>query len=566
MRKRQKIVIYQALVRLFGNTNLTCRPNGTLEENGCGKMSAFSERALRSIKSLGCNYIWYTGLLQQASQTDWSQYGIPRQNRYIVKGRAGSPYAIADYYSVGADYADDPACRMEEFDALVNRTHKIGLSVIIDFVPNHVARGYHSVSAPEGVRDLGADDDVNRAFDPNNNFYYIPGQGFAPQIDLGTGDEQYRELPAKATGNDCFHPYPTVNDWYETVKLNYGVDYVGGGQCHFDPIPSTWWKMLDILLFWAGRGVDGFRCDMAHMVPVDFWHWAIAAVKRKFPAVIFIAEIYDPAIYRSYIRYGGFDYLYDKVGLYDTLRAIVECKTPASDITRQWQAVEDIHEHMLNFLENHDEQRIASDFFAGDPEKAKPALVVSALMRTNPFMLYFGQELGERGMDAEGFSGCDGRTSIFDYWGLSCMKVWQGNDCRWRRFSLPVAMQRLRGYYAKVLELATTSEAIVRGKFYDLTYANYNNPEFDTNRQFAFFRKSSHELLLIVANFDREEKHVSIRIPPEAWEYVKVENGRNRHVTDLLTGRWSFEYLDTTQPFKTTVPGYGAVVLRLSAK
>lgn len=563
--KKEKIIIYQVLMRLFGNDNPTRRINGTLAENGCGKMSDFSEFALRSIAQMGCNYIWYTGLIQQATATDYTAYGIPRQNPYVIKGVAGSPYAISDYYSVSCDLADDPSRRMEEFDALVERTHKIGLRMIIDFVPNHVARIYHSVTAPVGVRDLGADDDNTKAFDAQNNFYYIPNQGFAPQIDLGSGDAQYVEYPAKVTGNDCFHAYPTKNDWYETVKLNYGIDYCNGGSYHFDPIPSTWQKMLDILLYWAAKGVDGFRCDMAHMVPVDFWHWAIAKVKEQFPHVIFIAEIYEPAIYRSYIIYGGFDYLYDKVGLYDTLRAVVECKASASDITRCWQAVEGIQENMLNFLENHDEQRLASDFFAGDPIKGRPALVVSALMHSNPFMCYFGQELGERGMDAEGFSGQDGRTTIFDYWSLDTIRAWQGKQKKWRRHNLPRAMRDLREYYAKVFEIATTSNAVVKGSFYDLTYANYNNPHYDIHRQFAFLRRFGSEVLLVVANFDGDEKDIELCVPSEAWEFVNVKS-RRRHFENLITNEWEFINHNIDDPVKIHLKGYDAVVLRLQGK
>ncbi len=563
MATTQKLIIYQALVRLFGNTNLTCIPNGTLTQNGCGKMSDFTEKALRSIQTLGCNCIWYTGLIQQASKTVWEHIGVPRQNPYVVKGEAGSPYAISDYYTVSPDYADNPHDRMDEFRALVARTHKVGLQVIIDFVPNHVARGYQSTTAPAGVRDLGADDNPNHAFDPQNNFYYMPGQGFAPQIDLGSGEGQYREYPARATGNDCFHAYPTVNDWYETVKLNYGVDYTAGGIKHFDPIPSTWLKMRDILLYWCEQGVDGFRCDMAHMVPVEFWHWAIESVKQVYPKKIFIAEIYDPNLYRSYIFDGGFDYLYDKVGLYDTLRGVVEGRVPADAITRAWQSVDDINGHMLNFLENHDEQRIASDFFAGDPYKALPALVVAALMRPNPFMIYFGQELGERGMDAEGFSGRDGRTSIFDYWGLESINRWRNKDNSWRRFSLPIRMRTLREYYRLILNLAQKNLAFSRGVFYDLMYANYDNPHFDVTRQYAFLRAHQRCVVLVVVNFDGNDRNVEVKIPEEACQFVKITS-RRRHIADLISGRWDFAYVDLQRPIRLLVPAYGAVAMQLS--
>lgn len=560
--KKEKLIIYQVLMRLFGNANTTCKKNGTIEENGCGKMSDFNNSALNTIKQLGCNAIWYTGLLQQASQTDYSKYGIPKQNPHVLKGVAGSPYAISDYYSVSCDLANDPANRMQEFDDLVKRTHKAGLKMFIDFVPNHVARNYKSVTAPQGTKDFGADDDTNKAFDPQNNFYYVPGHAFQPSIDLGQGDDRYDEYPAKATGNDCFNAYPSINDWFETVKLNYGVDYCGGGRYNFDPIPDTWNKMLNILLYWCKKGVDGFRCDMVFMVPVDFWHWAIAQVKKKYPRTVFIAEIYDPALYRSYIHYGGFDYLYDKVGLYDTLRAIVECRESASAITRRWQEIDDIHDNMVNFLENHDEQRIASDFFAGDARKALPALVVSALMRSNPFMCYFAQELGERGMDVEGFSGRDGRTTIFDYWGLKSLQKLQGKDNNWRRHGLNAYERDLREYYSKIFAIAREEDCVVKGSFYDLQYANFNNPGYDVHRQYAFLKHFGRDVMLVIVNFDGEDKEVSLNVPQEAWDFVGVTS-RRRHIENLLTGQWDFIEHDTTKPMTYTVPGYGAIILKI---
>lgn len=563
---KNKIIIYQALVRLFGNANATNAHNGTIEQNGCGKMSDFSEVALRSIQQLGCNYIWYTGLLQQATQTDYSAYGIPRQNPQVLKGVAGSPYAITDYYSVSCDLADDPARRMEEFDQLVERTHKVGLKMIIDFVPNHVARQYKSVTKPEGVSDLGEYDIVEHQFNPQNNFYYCGEPLHLDNLGVQPSDVNYTEVPARATGNDVFNARPGRNDWYETVKLNYGIDYMGGGRYCFDPIPSTWLKMRDILIYWAKKGVDGFRCDMAFMVPVDFWHWVIPQVKEVNKNLLFIAEIYEPAIYHSYIEYGGFDYLYDKVGLYDTLRAVVECRESASAITRVWQGLQNVQSHMLNFLENHDEQRLASDFFAGDPIKGRPALVVSALMNSCPFMIYFGQELGERGMDEEGYSGRDGRTTIFDYWSVSSILQWRGKSGQWRRHKLPKAMRELREYYTTVFEAANSSEALQKGDFYDLTYCNYNNPGYDIHRTFSFLRHSRHDVVLVVANFQGEEKEIKVNVPREAWDFVGIEPGKRRHVQNLLTGEWDFGYFSTDEPVTVKVPAYDAVVLQIKGK
>ena len=565
---KKKIIIYQALVRLFGNGNPNRQKYGTIDENGCGKMSDFSEVALRSIRQLGCNYIWYTGLLQQASATDYSRYGIPRQNPQVLKGIAGSPYAISDYYSVSCDLANDPNLRMEEFDALVERTHKVGLKMIIDFVPNHVARQYKSVTKPKNVSDLGEYDIVEHRFNPQNNFYYcgeplhLDRVGVPPSEEMGP----YVENPACATGNDVFTAWPGKYDWYETVKLNFGIDYMGGGRDYFNPLPSTWLKLRDILLYWVEKGVDGFRCDMAFMVPVDFWHWVIPQVKAVNPDVIFIAEIYEPALYSSYINYGGFDYLYDKVGLYDTLRGIVECRVSASAITQVWQDLNSVQSHMLNFLENHDEQRIASDFFAGDPIKGRPALIVSVLMNTCPFLNYFGQELGERGMDEEGYSGLDGRTTIFDYWTVESIYQWRGKKALWRRHQLPKSVRDLRDYYTRVFEIANTCDALREGDFYDLTYCNYNNPNYNIHRTFSFIRHSRHDVALVVVNFQGEDQDIDVNVPSEAWEYVGIKPGRRRHIENLLTGEWDFGLFSTTDPVRVKVPAYDAVVLRIKGK
>ena len=414
-----KVIIYQIFTRLYSNRCQTRKPFGTIEENGCGKLNDFTPTVLKSIRELGATHVWFTGVIRHATMTDYSRYGIPRQHPAVVKGRAGSPYAITDYYDIDPDLAVDVERRMEEFERLVARTHRAGLKVIIDFVPNHVARQYESIAKPKGVKDLGEGDNPELGFDPQNNFYYCPGQSFAPYFDLYHGEQEpYAEHPAKATGNDCFNNAPGMNDWYETVKLNYGVDYYAGRVGHFTPVPSTWLKMLHILLFWAAKGVDAFRCDMAEMVPAEFWAWATQQVKQQYPDLQFIGEVYNPAEYRRYLA-SGFDLLYDKVGMYDALFGVLRHERDTNAISWAWQQTDDIRDHMLYFLENHDELRLASDFFVGQAEKALPALVVSVLLQQNPFMLYAGQEWGERGMDAEGFSGCDGRTTIFDYWSLS---------------------------------------------------------------------------------------------------------------------------------------------------
>lgn len=535
-----KIIIYQIFTRLYGNRCQTRKINGTIEENGCGKLNDFSPKVLKQIREMGVSHVWYTGVIRHATMTDYTKYGIPRQHSSVVKGRAGSPYAITDYYDIDPDLAVNVEKRMEEFEKLVSRTHRAGLKVIIDFVPNHVARQYHSICKPEGIRDLGEDDNPERGFDPqHNNFYYCTGQCFTPYFDLYHGeDEPYTEIPAKATGNDCFHNAPGCNDWYETVKLNYGIDYYAGGIGYFDPIPNTWTKMLDILLFWAAKGIDAFRCDMAEMVPAEFWAWATSKVREQYPDIRFIGEVYNPAEYRRYIA-SGFDYLYDKVGMYDTMRDVICHRRSTDAITWAWQQNDDIRDHLLYFLENHDEQRIASDFFAASGEKAVPALVVNALMQKNPFMLYFGQEWGERGMDQEGFSGCDGRTTIFDYWSLTPK-------------STP-----LTALYHKVLNIARTEKAIADGQMFDVTYANSQY-----YRQYAFIRKSDKDILLVVANFDDIPLTMQLAIPDHAFNYLEIQE-RVYKAEDLLTNEQSSVVLIKGTPVELTIPARGAVVYKL---
>ena len=518
----EKVLIYQVFTRLYGNRNKTRKINGTIADNGSGKMADFTPEILESIASMGFSHIWYTGILRHATQTDYSAYGIPRQHPAVVKGKAGSPYAITDYYDVDPDLAVDVHQRMQEFEQLVERTHQAGLKVIIDFVPNHVARQYHSVCKPKKVKDLGETDDTMMGFDPQNNFYYCPGQRFDPYFDLYHGElEPYLEEPAKATGNDHFDNAPGQNDWYETVKLNYGVDYYAGGIGYFDPMPDTWKKMTDILLFWAKKGIDGFRCDMAEMVPAEFWFYAIQQVKKKYKNIVFIGEVYNPSEYRRYLA-SGFDWLYDKVGMYDTLRAVICHHAPTSSICRAWQSTDDIRNHMLYFLENHDEQRLASDFFAADGRKGIPGMITLVLMQQNPFMIYAGEEYGERGMDHEGFSGNDGRTTIFDYWSVDTL-------CRAALKKLTDDEQQLFRVHQTTLLLSRSEKAITDGVFFDLMYVN-NHLE----RQYAFLRYATGELLLVVTNFEDRDVVVDINIPAHAFEYLGLKE-KKVVATDLLT-------------------------------
>lgn len=534
--KTNAIVIYQLLPRLFGNTGTANVPYGTLEQNGCGKFNDINDKALKALKALHVDYVWYTGIIAHASLTDYSRYGIAKDDADVVKGRAGSPYAIRDYYDVDPDLATDVNRRMAEFEALIQRTHANGLKVLIDFVPNHVARGYRSTAKPAHVEDFGANDDKTVAFSVKNDFYYLPGQDFKVPVLQGAdkewtalGDGRYPESPAKATGNNVFSAQPSAGDWYETVKLNYGVEYANGREIqHFDPIPPVWVKMKDILVYWAKKGVDGFRCDVAEMVPVAFWSWVIPQVKAVNPDLIFIGEAYNPKAYQQYVTEGKFDYLYDKVGLYDALKRLIrdEENGNVADISRVWkEETAGFDDKMLRFLENHDEERIASKGFAGDARLAYPAMVVSTTLGKGPVMLYFGQEVGEPGAGKEGYGGDDNRTTIFDYWGVPNHQRWL-NHGKFDGATLTKEEAGIRDFYSRLLTIRSSADAVAQGDIIEI-------PLPGKQRVYAYIRYSAKQRLLVIANFDRQQAFQQDIELPAALLNVKSAD----EVTELLSGQ-----------------------------
>lgn len=541
--KTDKIAVYQIFTRLFGNTKTTNKFNGTIEENGCGKFNDITDKALVELKKFGVSHVWYTGVIEHATMTDYSKFKIKQDNPLVVKGIAGSPYAIKDYYDVNPDLAVDVKNRMKEFEALVDRTHKNGLKVIIDCVPNHVARQYNSDAKPKGVKDFGEDDDKSGVFKNSNNFYYIPHQDFHVPDGVNPPIKpsgNYSENPAKATGNDVFSAKPSINDWFETIKLNYGVDYLNNRTKHFEPIPDTWLKMRDILTFWAKKGVDGFRCDMAEMVPVEFWGWVIPEIKKVNPSVIFIAEIYNPNEYKNYLFNGKFDYLYDKVGLYDALRRLMEGHGNANDITTVWQRESgDFGNRMLRFLENHDEQRIASKYFAKNPFYAIPAMTLSATLHGGPIMVYFGQEVGVNPTQAEGFQGEDGRTTIFDYWGVPEFQAWV-NDGKFDGAKLSAEQKKLRKFYTDLLNFSQKSDAVKNGAFYDLQYVNKDGQSMGYNdyKIFSYLRYTKNQKLLFICNFDLEKSYsTTVRIPQHAFELMGLNPNGNYKFTEIFMNK-----------------------------
>ena len=471
-----RTILYSTLVRLWGNETPHDKlvPSGSLAQNGTGTLEAFDDAALEYLVSLGVTHLWPIGIIRHATQTPLHSWAdCPDQNPDIVKGQAGSPYAITDYYDIHPTIVRNPKKRRETFRSFVERCHRHGVKVVIDFVPNHVSRQYDGTHTPEGVASLGANDDTSKAFDSGNNFYYLPGE----ELQLPNGSSNYREYPASVTGNDCWSAAPSANDWYETVKLNYGVEYRPDGSrvAHFDPPPATWLQMRDILCYWAAEGVDGFRCDMVEMVPVAFWHWVIPQVKKLFD-VTFIAEIYRIDNYLLYLAEGGFDLLYDKSGLYDTLYQVITKERSVSAIEECLLANKEKYapSQLLYFLENHDEVRLASPYFAQTAQRGITAMTLLALATSSPLLLYGGQEYGEQGVECEGYSGYDGRTTIFDYWSIPSLVA--------RDFSNPIFQS-----YLRLMKWAQHS-VVLRGAFHSIQEQARAWGGFNAERTYGYLR------------------------------------------------------------------------------
>ena len=541
----EKSIIYQIFPRYWGDRAGKQKKGGTLDENGCGKFSNIDRESLDYFKSLGVTHLWLTGIVRHA--TGESTGGCTASSPDWVKGRAGSPYAITDYYDVNPYLADVPEKRIEEFKDLLKRVHNAGLKVIIDFVPNHVARDYTSFTAlhpaPTGMPSLGSDDDKSVHWREENDFFYYPGT----ELKLPIKSQTYKELPALASGN-AYTAEPAVNDWYDTVKINYCDTHTG-----------TWDKMLDIVRFWAGMGVDGFRCDMVELVPADFFTWLIREIHKQYPEIVFIAEVYQKELYSKYIREVGFDLLYDKSGMYDTIRAIVQKNTDDSGvpveawqstrkITWNWQSLGDLQPYMLNFLENHDEQRFASDFFGKDAGNVFAALYASLYFNRASFMIYSGQEVGERGMYQEGFSGKDGRSTIFDwYTSDKVRKLWRyiHGDMK----ALDRKDVALLERYRSALTQATGNRAVISGSTYDLCYCNLSSDGFCVDRHFAFLRDCGDDTVLVACNFSNVDAEMELSIPEHAFQWLELNET---------------ETLNHNKPIRLKVPAMDATVVKLS--
>ncbi|SFD60852.1 neopullulanase [Pseudoalteromonas denitrificans DSM 6059] len=588
IKEDEKPVIYQVFTRLFGNQNTMNKPWGTKSENGVGKFSDFNDKALSEIKALGISHIWYTGVLHHAVIGDYSQYGIKLDDPDIVKGRAGSPYAIKDYYNVNPDLAINPESRLNEFESLIQRTHQHDMKVIIDIVPNHIARNYHSLSNPQGITDFGEFDDTSVEYDKNNNFYYVVGEDFKVPKAVNNyqalsgekhilSDGTFFESPAKWTGNGSRKAQPNFNDWYETVKVNYGIkpdgsyDFVNlpsgyehlNYQSHYDfwqkqDLPNSWYKFRDIAYYWLDKGVDGFRYDMAEMVPVEFWSFLNSSIKVKNPEAFILAEVYNPALYRSFIHLGKMDYLYDKVDFYDTLKAIMQGKQGAQTLFTAHQKTADISDHMLHFLENHDEQRIASPEFVGDANKGKPAMVVSSLISKSPTLLYFAQEVGEDGSENAGF-GKPSRTSIFDYIGVPAQQRWV-NKGKFDGGLLTASEQKLRVFYGDILRMSKKN-VFAKGDFSALeVHTKYVN---DKESLLAFTRFTENEIYLIINQFDEKNTALEVVVSNQIIKKWQLADGQYS-LADQLSGNTNMLLVKNGQGLiNLTIPPLGSLVYKM---
>ncbi|MFO0619657.1 MAG: alpha-amylase family glycosyl hydrolase [Polyangiaceae bacterium] len=585
----KKPVIYPRVVRLFGNTNETRTKDGTLAENGSGKFADIDDKALGALADMGVTHVWLTGVLRQATLTDYTSSGLPADDADTVKGRAGSFYAVRDYYDVSPDYALDPPKRLDEFDALVKRIHDRGLKVMIDLVPNHVARGYGSVVKP--ALDFGKNDDQTKFFSPQNDFFYLAepagqslslkkptswnpsGVTFDGKFDREDGTPGHTP---RATGNNVTSPSPSETDWYETVKLNYGFNFVDNVGA-YDPPPDVWTKVDAILAYWQkDHAVDGFRCDFAHYVPTEAWTYLLAKVKERDPSALVIAEAYDNL---NGLIAAGFDAVYHDA-TYDTFKRVYLGKASQSDIDSVMGSIDDaIRGRYVQYLENHDERRIASPIVPGDSpdgtgfgsmNAGHQLAPLSYLYSNGPILMLNGQEVGEPGAGEEGFGGDDGRTTIFDYWSMPELAKWV-NGHAYDGGKLSEDQKKLRAYYGDLFALAQDSR--VRGnRYWGLKYFN-NKAMFpdasDDMFTFARFAQKSGTLLVVAANFGIGHAATGrIRVPADLADKAGLASTAKLRVTAVLdeNGKIAQVVKDAVTPDVLASEGFDATISDQSAK
>lgn len=623
----EKPRIYQLLPRLFGNENERRKINGSLAENGSGKFSDLSEAVLEKLRADNYTHLWLTGILQHATSTDYAAAGQAADDPDLLKGIAGSPYAIRDYFDVSPDLADDPAARLEEFKALTVRMRAAGLKLILDFVPNHVARSYASDIRPELV--FGNKDRRGKFFLPDNNFFYLTpevaeGSGplRLPTIDPRTGkvvNETARVvgradgyfLPerrhGKVTGNNVVSWQPSTDDWYETVKLNYGFNFLDREAPPEYPsalsprkrIPDTWKKMDAIIAYWQELGVDGFRVDMAHMVPPEFWKWLIHRARGRQEEVFFMAEAYedDPAKVPSHepslrasdgvmvaLLDAGFNAVYDDAS-YDVLMELVEADAWANDLDRvNTEKGAMFFDRALRYTENHDEVRLAHPhtWGGGGMDVGRPVSATLFGMSRGPVMVYHGQKVGEPALGREGFGGDDERSSIFDYWSLPELNKWW-NEGAADGAGLSLEQKDLRAWYVGLLGLLG-ERAFTTGNTILLNQANQDNPFYGKIEEVgpsghwlhAYLRSdpTADSHYLVASNFHpkADMRHVRIRLPEAALASLGIaEEGSGWIVMEERLGgnggepvAWPADYVVREGLYLESIGSHSTAYLKLS--
>lgn len=560
-------VIYQLFVRHFSNFCTGNTPWGSREENGCGTFAGVNDAALRALADMGVTHLWLTGVLRHATQTDYSAIGLPADPALVVKGRAGSPYAVTDYFDLDPDLAENPAERLSEFRALLSRCRRYGLIPLIDFIPNHVSRTYASRVRPEDS--FGALDDCHAFFSRNNSFFYLSPHDVDRELCLPGGAFEPEQGCARVTGNNAATWNPGVMDWYETVKLNYGCDYTHGAHAaealpgisaSEESVPRTWVLMDSVLAWWQSMGVGGFRCDMAHMIPPAFWRWAIVRARLRDEGCFFAAEAYNDHmslckgdVHRELLE-AGFNGIYDSPA-YDTLRGVIGGSRWANDLDRHHHAEGKNFRHGIRYIENHDEQRLphwprpadsGEANAASSPSMAYAALCAAQFASTAaPVLVYNGQEVGERAEGPGGFGGDNGRTSIFDYTSLPHLQHW-ANGGAYDGAAMTDDERRLREFTCAFLPLLQ-HPALAEGEFYGLNWANRATPDYGRepgesvsgHHLYAFLRRSrkARATVLVICNFSESTAYATrVHVPQHAqdWAGKKPAPGKPYTFLNLL--------------------------------
>ena len=550
-----RTVIYQLFVRHFSNFRRGGIPNGTRAQNGCGTFAGVNDAALEQLAQMGITHLWLTGVLRHATQT--AHPGFPAHPACVVKGIAGSPYAVVDYFDVDPDLAEKPQQRMEEFRALLERVRRFGMVPVLDFVPNHVSRCYASPGHSE--LEPGMWDRKDVFFARDNAFYYLdPPPDGDRRVVLPQGEFEAERGCGRVTGNNAATWRPSVFDWYETVKLNYGCDYRHGAAeaeslpgvlSDIDAVPRTWRILDHVLAWWQELGAGGFRCDMAHMIPLPFWRWEIARARLRDEAVFFMAEAYDdpmklmPGNPLQDLLNAGFNGVYDAPA-YRALRDLYEGGAWANDLDAFHRPENPLFTGGVRFVENHDEPRLASPLFWGGcgASVARAVMVAQYTTSCGPALFYNGQETLERAEGPGGFGGDNGRTSIFDYTSLPRLQRWTC-DGKYDGSELNAGEKEYRAYCADLLRLLQ-HPALAAGTFYGLNWSNHATPNYGSDgaettsghRLYAFLRHNAQarRTLLIVCNFSPvQAADTTVHIPRNACEWAR-KTAPNFLFTDLL--------------------------------